>query len=61
MSQFVDPLVSLTPIINLSKITESLDSVASLASIMDSVRQRRKEEAAATRERISEIRKRMKV
>ena len=29
--------------------------------IMDTVRQRRKEEAAATRERISEIRKRMKV
>ena len=28
---------------------------------MDTVRQRRKDEAAATRERISEIRKRMKV
>ena len=43
------------------KISESLDSVASLAPIMDSVRQRRKEEATATREKISEIRKRMKV
>ena len=44
-----------------SKISEYFDPVGYLNPIMDTVRQRRKEEAAATRERISEIRKRMKV